>query len=315
MALDIKDLGVKFYASKTKAEALALATLPEDAEPGAICFVSDNTGNYIIVDGKIFGDGTTGGGGGSGGGGAVDSVNGKTGVVVLNLGDFPVVINQSGTILKTLADYFSADGSVVTESVLVQDDQGNNVITIDSNGIKTGNIYYATEEYVTTSISANNTYLEGVAQDKADAAETAAKSYADSLIASVYRVKGSVQNQNALQQIEDPTIGDVYNVITTGMNYVYTSDGWDALGGSIDLSNYKTRSESDKDIADALNAAKAYTDTTVSGMNTAIGMNTSAISALSNTVQQHTTSISTNTTNISQNTTNINNIATQLTWQ
>jgi len=93
MALDIKDLGVKFYASKTKAEALALATLPEDAEPGAICFVSDNTGNYIIVDGKIFGDGTTGGGGGSGGGGAVDSVNGKTGVVVLNLGDFPVVIN------------------------------------------------------------------------------------------------------------------------------------------------------------------------------------------------------------------------------
>ena len=54
MALEIKDLGVKFYASKTKAEALALATLPGDAaEPGAICFVSDNTGNYSNAEANV----------------------------------------------------------------------------------------------------------------------------------------------------------------------------------------------------------------------------------------------------------------------
>jgi len=80
--------GVKFYASKSKAEALALATQQDNPEPGSICFVSDNTGNYIILDGKIFGDGTTGGGSG---GGAIE----------LSLSNIPV-IEKDGQVLKTL---------------------------------------------------------------------------------------------------------------------------------------------------------------------------------------------------------------------
>ena len=80
--------GVKFYASKSKAEALALATQQDNPEPGSICFVSDSTGNYIILDGKIFGDGTTGGGSG---GGAIE----------LRLSNIPV-IEKDGQVLKTL---------------------------------------------------------------------------------------------------------------------------------------------------------------------------------------------------------------------
>lgn len=315
MALEIKDLGVKFYASKTKAEALALATLPGDAaEPGAICFVSDNTGNYIIVDGRIFGDGASGGGGGSGSG-DVYSVNGKTGAVVLELVDFPVVVNQSGTVLKTLADYFSADGSVITESLIIQDSNGNDVINISSNGIQIGNTYVATESYVASQISTNNSFILSEAQNKADAAEDRAKAYADTLIASVYKVKGSVQSMNALNAVSNPSVGDVYNVQSTGMNYVYTEDGWDSLGGSIDLSNYKTRDETDRDIADALVEAKNYTDSSLQQINQDVQMNTTAISNISTQVSRNTSNITTNTTNITQNTTNISNLANQLTWQ
>jgi hypothetical protein len=72
---------------------------------------------------------------------------------------------------------------------------------------------------------------------------------------------------NALNAVSNPSVGDVYNVQSTGMNYVYTEDGWDSLGGSIDLSNYKTRDETDRDIADALVEAKNYTDSSLQQIN------------------------------------------------
>lgn len=48
-------------------------------------------------------------------------------------------------------------------------------------------------------------------------------------VASVYRAKGSVATYTALPTT-DNTVGDVYNVEDTGMNYVWTGTGWDALG-------------------------------------------------------------------------------------
>jgi len=35
----------------------------------------------------------------------------------------------------------------------------------------------------------------------------------------------------------------VYNVLTTGANYVWTDTGWDKLSETIDLSGYLTRAE------------------------------------------------------------------------
>ncbi len=37
--------------------------------------------------------------------------------------------------------------------------------------------------------------------------------------------------------------GDVYNVLTTGANYVWTDTGWDKLSETIDLSAYLTKAE------------------------------------------------------------------------
>lgn len=57
-------------------------------------------------------------------------------------------------------------------------------------------------------------------------------------VASIYRICGSVANYNVLVAKVGVEVGDVYNVLDTGANYVYTSDGWDKLSETIDLSPY-----------------------------------------------------------------------------
>lgn len=63
-------------------------------------------------------------------------------------------------------------------------------------------------------------------------------------ISSVYRVKGSVANYNALPT-KDVSIGDVYNLEDTGANYVATSTtpDWDKLSETVDLSGYLTKTD------------------------------------------------------------------------
>ena len=64
---------------------------------------------------------------------------------------------------------------------------------------------------------------------KADAATTYSKTEIDNKLNSVYRFKGSVANYAALPT-DNLTLGDVYNLVDTGMNYAWTGTGWDALG-------------------------------------------------------------------------------------
>ena len=61
----------------------------------------------------------------------------------------------------------------------------------------------------------------------------------------IYTIKGSVADFEALQAIQNKSVGDVYNLLSTGANYVYTADGWDKLSETIDLSNYYTKEEID----------------------------------------------------------------------
>lgn len=58
----------------------------------------------------------------------------------------------------------------------------------------------------------------------------------------VFKVKGSVASYNNLPQ-SGQEVGDVYNVLDTGANYVWTDNGWDKLSETIDLTNYYTKSE------------------------------------------------------------------------
>lgn len=62
-------------------------------------------------------------------------------------------------------------------------------------------------------------------------------------LSAVYRAKDSVESTDKLP-LTGNTVGDVRNVESDGMNYVWTADGhWDALGGSFDGSGYATKTE------------------------------------------------------------------------
>ena len=88
-------------------------------------------------------------------------------------------------------------------------------------------------------------------------------------IASVYKAKGSVATYDDLPS--NAQVGDVYNVIATGKNYVWVENlvdgesGWDDLAGIIDLTPYAT--------TEAVNAQ-------VEAINGSIAANTAGIQAL-----------------------------------
>lgn len=65
----------------------------------------------------------------------------------------------------------------------------------------------------------------------------------------VYTVKGSIEDYEALMDLENMKIGDVYNLLSTGANYVYTDYGWDKLSETIDLSIYLKSSDAESTYA------------------------------------------------------------------
>ena len=322
--------GVKFYSSITRRQALGQDSIGMDknnnpiyVEPGAVCFVADDKGNSIFLNRLLFGDGATAGsisgGGGTGGG---------TGLTEVTLSDV-VVIEKDGEVLKTLSDYFSSNGDVVSESFKVkttnESGQVVEVITIDKTGIKIGGNSVAT----VADITANNESLLNSAQNKADAALNAAKAYSDQLLTSVYKVKGSKESYSDLEAITNPENGDVWNVKSSygttpaGTNWVYikNEDGtgyWDALGGSINLSLDEYAKKSDMNTA--IGTAKSELEGKIGqAKSEIINENITPLSnSLNDTSAKLTTAIgniNTLTTNVTTNTTNITNIATQLTWQ
>ncbi len=91
----------------------------------------------------------------------------------------------------------------------------------------------------------------------------------DLKIASVYRAKGSVETYDNLPnqtdvdedgEVIELTIGDVYNVLDTGANYVWIGESWDKLSETIDLSPYVLKSEMPTKVSDLENDNGYLTD-------------------------------------------------------
>ena len=115
-----------------------------------------------------------------------------------------------------------------------------------------------------------------------DSMETDLTNYIDERLTVVYKFKGTVNTYADLASITEKENGDVYNVISgngttpPGTNYAWnvsggTSGEWDALGGSVDLSNYATTA--------ALETEKGRIDTANQNINTLSG----AVSAIRDT--------------------------------
>lgn len=134
------------------------------------------------------------------------------------------------------------------------------------------------KEYADGKDATNLTTAKTYADGKASAAETAAKDYADTKDAAVlsavenayvkksdavtvFRYKGSKATYSALPYSGNTT-GDVWNVeaayadYPAGTNFVWNGTGWDALGGSVDLSAYRTAAA--QDVIDAGLKARGY---------------------------------------------------------
>ena len=62
-------------------------------------------------------------------------------------------------------------------------------------------------------------------------------------LSNVFKYKGSVETYAELLEVQDPEIGDVYNVVETEKNYAWSGEAWDDLGGIVDLSNYWSKDE------------------------------------------------------------------------
>ena len=86
-------------------------------------------------------------------------------------------------------------------------------------------------------------------------------------IGSPLHFKGVVETEEDLHNIENPSIGDVYQVThsQSGSNaeFVYTENGWIELGTIIDLSGYATIDDLTNAIDTAEENCKVYTDTAV----------------------------------------------------
>lgn len=110
------------------------------------------------------------------------------------------------------------------------------------------------------------------------------KTYIDNELSTVYTYKTSVADMEALNAIENPEVGDVYNVVAAngepgdddytpaGTNYAWNGSEWDALGGTVDLSAYATN--------DALNYVSGQVET----LQSADAAVKTALSAVSSTL-------------------------------
>lgn len=65
----------------------------------------------------------------------------------------------------------------------------------------------------------------------------------ESKIASVFTFKGSKDSLDEIEAIVDSQIGDVWAIVSSGEEYVYTGEKWELLGITVDLSSYVTDEE------------------------------------------------------------------------
>ena len=159
--------------------------------------------------------------------------------------------------------------------------------------------------YVDGQISDANSDITNVANDVAELSGSVEsmsgdiKTYIDNELSVVYKYKGSVANVAELSEIDDPEVGDVYNVVAAngepgdsgytpaGTNYAWvgeSSEGvgdghWDALGGVVDLSNYTTTGTTEA------------IDGRVTELESTVGANGNDISAISGAVSAFSASV------------------------
>lgn len=86
----------------------------------------------------------------------------------------------------------------------------------------------------------------------------------DALVSAVFKYKGTVATRADLENIPtaELSVGDCYNVEADGANYAWTGTVWDKLSGTVDLSNYYTKTQVDN-LINSIDLSAYYTKTQV----------------------------------------------------
>lgn len=81
--------------------------------------------------------------------------------------------------------------------------------------------------------------------DLDELADKYTKKEIDNMISTVFVYKGTVATTGDLDSIESPKVGDCWNVEADGNNYAWNGSEWDKLSGTVDLSDYYTKTQVD----------------------------------------------------------------------
>ena len=151
----------------------------------------------------------------------------------------------------------------------------NNWVAVDASAAKIDVTDNLTSTSTTSALSANQ---GRVLKENIDNLKTS--------LSAVYIYKGSVGTYEELPT--PPTeiaTGDTYNVVAAhentpaGTNYAWNGESWDPLGGSVDLSTYYTKKETN----DAISGAVSKVSEDVSTLKESVAQNTSALNVLNGT--------------------------------
>jgi len=89
-----------------------------------------------------------------------------------------------------------------------------------------------------------STEVAALKTGKADKSDTYTKSEVDALVNSTMQYKGDVATKTDLENIENPSTGDIYQVTEEHKTYIYDGTQWNEYqGGNLDLTNYVTKDE------------------------------------------------------------------------
>jgi len=164
-----------------------------------------------------------------------------------NVTDIPDVSNFITKDVNNLSNYLTKTDVNVALSLKVDKKNGYSLLA-DSEIERLLTLKNYDDSLIKNDISkkADSTVVNNLLQEKADKIDTYTKSEVDAKVSSVYRPKGNVETYADLP-INNLSVGDVYNILDTGANYVWTEENkWDKLSETVDLTPYLTKEDASK---------------------------------------------------------------------
>ena len=222
---------------------------------------------------------------------SISTINSKIGTVS---GGLETLSGQVVTNYATKEFVGAASGYAYNQATAYTNTVSGNIETALGDYATSANTYNAIDAVNTrvTNVNSSLNTLSGKVETLSGSVvsfSSNVKTYIDTQLGTVYKVKGTVADYTALTNVSDPQVGDVYNVVAAsgtpgtagyvpaGTNYVYNDEhNWDALGGTIDLSSF-AKSED-------LSQLSGSVDTHISTANQNINTLSGAIETLSGQV-------------------------------